>query len=185
MSTRFTPRALRVAAALALVVGLAPAVSAQPAETWRAPFPPPAPIPADAMFVDPQTTVDPGDPAFWVPGPLKMRVVSPASVDSPTWCTGYWSRPGHQCWQVGQDGRATELRRISFASDLWDGSSGPWGQGAYRAGYQIAIDQGWDFDSGGIHIPTGSGTTYSTMMPLGGDSSDADVWVAPGFLPGS
>ncbi|OAV79233.1 hypothetical protein AYO52_09400 [Dietzia sp. 111N12-1] len=136
-------------------------------------------------FVDRQATVDAGDPAFWVPGPLKMRVVSPAPVDSPTWCSGYWSRPGHRCWQVGPDGQATELRRISFASDLWDGSSAPWGQDAYRAGYQLAIDRGWDCNSGGIHVPTGSGTTYSTMMPLGGDSADADVWVAPGFLPGS
>ncbi|EYT56957.1 hypothetical protein H483_0116390 [Dietzia sp. UCD-THP] len=178
-------RATTVLAALTLAAGLAPSASAQPAETWRAPFPPPAPIPSDAWFVDSQTTVGPGEPGFWEPGPIPLRVISQAPADSPTWCTAYWSRPGERCWQVGPDGRATELRRFSVLSDLWNGSSASWGRDAYRAGYRIAIDRGWDYNSGGIFVPTGSGTTYSTMMPLGADSPDADVWVAPGALPGS
>ena len=82
-------------------------------------------------------------------------------------------------------GQAVELRRFSLFSDAWNGSSDPWGRAAYRAGYQIAIDNGWDYTSGGIFIPTGSGTTYSTMMPLGSPYNDADVWVAPGVIPGS
>ena len=191
MSSRVTSRALAAcAAALALIVGLAPAASAQevgahPAETWRAPFPPPAPIPADAWYVDTQSTTGPDQPGFWELGPNVMRVISQAPTDSPTWCGGYWNRPGVRCWQVAPDGTVAELRRFSLLSDAWNGSSDPWGKPAYQAGYRIAYEMGWDYTSGGIFIPTGSGTTYSTMMPLGGESPDADVWVAPGIVPGS
>lgn len=178
-------RAATVLAALALAAGLPPSASAQPAETWRAPFPPPAPIPSDAWFVDSQATMDPREPGFWEPGPNSMRVISQAPADSPTWCDGYRNNAGARCWQVDPGGGVVELRRISLLSDLWNGSSEPWGGAAYRGGYRIAVDMGWDYNSGGIFIPTGSGTTYSTMMPLGADSPDADVWVAPGALPGS
>lgn len=186
MSPRFTLRpTVLVAAVVAFAVGLAPAASAQPVETWRPPFPPPAPIPADAWFVDPQSMVGADEPGFWEPGPNRMRVVSQTPADSPTWCESYWNADGVRCWQVGPDGRAAELQRFALLSDLWAGSSAPWGQAAYRAGYGFAIDQGWDHTSGGFYVPTGSGTVFSTMMPLGGDSPDADVWVAPGALPGS
>lgn len=186
MSPRFTPRALgTVAAAFALAVGLAPAASGQPADLMGPPFPPPAPIPADAQYVGTQATVGLDDPGFWQLGSTPMRVVSHDPADSPAWCDGYWAVPGTRCWQVSPVGQAVELRRFSLFSDAWNGSSDPWGRAAYRAGYQIAIDNGWDYTSGGIFIPTGSGTTYSTMMPLGSPYNDADVWVAPGVIPGS
>lgn len=187
MSRLVTTARLVVVTLTALAVS-APAAQAQPhpAETWRPPFPPPAPIPADAWFVDTQATQGPADPGFWEPGPTAMRVVSPTPADSPTWCESYWNAPGVRCWQVsGPDRAVVELRRIPLLSDLWAGSSAPWGQAAYQAGYRIAREQGWDYDSGGIHVPTGSGTTYSTMMPFGGDSPSLDVWVHPGFAPGS
>lgn len=186
MSPRVTLRRAAVAlSTLALAVGAAPAATAQQTDPWGPPFPPPAPIPADAQYVGTQSTVGAGDPEFWQLGSLPLRVISSAPVDSPAWCDGYWAVPGTRCWQVGPDGQVLELRRFSLLSDFWNGSSAPWGEDAYRAGYRFAIDRDWDFDSGGIVIPTGSGDTYSTMMPLGSDYNDADVWVAPGALPGS
>lgn len=186
MSSRFTPRSVvTAAAAVALAVGLAPAAAGQPADLMGPPFPPPAPIPAGAQYVGTQATVGIDDPGFWQLGSNPMRVVSQFPADSPAWCDGYWAVPGARCWQVGPAGQAVELQRFSVFSDVWNGSSAPWGRAAYRAGYQAAIDMGWDYTSGGIFIPTGSGTTYSTMMPLGSHYNDADVWVAPGVVPGS
>ena len=188
---RVTARLIAVmTAALALMTGLVPAASAQqtgahPLDTWRAPFPPPAPIPADARYVDTQSTTGPDQPGFWEPGPNVMLVVSRAPADSPTWCDGYWNLAGVRCWQVAPDGSVAELRRFSLLTDMWHGSSDPWAGAAYQAGYRVAYEMGWDYTSGGIVIPTGSGTAYSTMMPLGRQSPDADVWVAPGILPGS
>lgn len=136
--------------------------------------------------------VVPSDPQFWAPNGAPMRVLSPHGTDTEIWCSNFVSE-GSDCWQRDSSGIPHRLHRVTVLSDVVTGSTGSAADGSVRGAYQLAQDRGWPFTSGGIGVPAGTipgsaTTTWVDLMPLapfGADSRDFDVWVYPGFVPGS
>lgn len=136
--------------------------------------------------------VVPSDPQFWAPNGAPMRVLSPFGTDTEIWCSNYVSL-GSDCWQRDTSGTAHRLHRVTVLSDVISGSTGSAADGSVRGAYGVAREQGWFTTSGGIEIPAGTipgstNDTWVSLMPLapfGADSRDFDVWVYPGFVPGS
>ncbi|MGI9588101.1 MAG: hypothetical protein ACR2MR_07825 [Dietzia maris] len=136
--------------------------------------------------------VAPSDPQFWAPNGAPMRVLSPFGTDTEIWCSNYVSQ-GSDCWQRDPSGTPHRLHRITVLSDVITGSTGSAADGSVRGAYDLAYELEWPTTSGGIGIPAGTvpgstTTTWVSLMPLspfGADSRDFDVWVHPGFVPGS
>ncbi|GAA1052114.1 hypothetical protein [Dietzia natronolimnaea] len=188
MSPRFTPRALgAVVTAAALATGLAPAASAQHTEAWRASF-----VPGHGVELAPGQTITPDQPAFWMIGD-RVRLLSPHGSSRPLFCTNDRGHPYGRCWQLDPDGGLVELRHNSVVNDVWHSLFTQTGSttSAYTGLYDLARRMGWMTTSGGVVVPPHSGGslagTYSTTMPLSphGSSPVWDVWVHPGYVPGS
>ncbi|WP_156607102.1 MULTISPECIES: hypothetical protein [unclassified Dietzia] len=121
-----------------------------------------------------------------------MRVVSPLGRDTEIWCSNYVLQ-GSDCWQLDPSGTPHRLHRVTGLSDAITGSTGSAADGSVRAAYELAHQRGWPATSGGVGIPAGtvpgSATdTWGSLMPLspfGADSRGFDVWVHPGYVPGS
>lgn len=198
MSSRVTARVIAVVSAgLALVAGLAPAASAQSLDdpAWPAdlPFPPATEGPhrwAELSYWP--YAVVPSDPQFWAPNGAPMRVLSPFGANTEIWCSNYVSI-GSDCWQRDPSGTAHRLHRVTVLSDMITGSTGSAADGSVRGAYELARERGWPTTSGGISVPAGTvpgsvTDTWVSLMPLapfGADSRAFDVWVYPGFVPGS
>ncbi|AWH91497.1 hypothetical protein [Dietzia lutea] len=202
MSSRVTSRATaRViaagAAALALAAGVAPAASAQSLDdpAWPAdrPFPPATEGPnkwAELSYWP--YAITPSDPHFWAPNSAPMRVLSPFGTDTEIWCSNYVLE-GSDCWQRDPSGVPHRLDRVTVLGDVITGSTGSAADGSVRGAYALATERGWPTTSGGVFIPGGTvpgfatGTWVSLMpfAPFRTDSRYLDVWVYPGFVPGS
>ena len=186
-----------LAATLFGASSIAPAALAQssddPAWPLELPFPPATGGPFGWAEVShwPYAVV-PSDPQFWAPNGAPMRVLSPFGTDTEIWCSNYVSI-GSDCWQRDPSGAAHRLHRVTVFSDVITGSTGSAADGSVRGAYDLARERGWPTTSGGIGIPAGtvpgSATdTWVSLMPLapfGADSQGFDVWVYPGFVPGS
>ncbi|MDV8001035.1 hypothetical protein [Rhodococcus sp. IEGM 1408] len=190
MSSHVTSRALgTVATTIALAVGLSPAASAQDAEPWNPPF-----SPGHGYQLPDSLVVTLGQPgAFWDVGD-RFRLLSPHGQSRPVHCQNDRGHPYGRCWQVEPDGRFVELRQSTGVSDVWHSLFTQTGSTASASIglYELARRMGWMTTSGGIFVPpltSGSAVgTYSNTMPLSPHAPRSpvfDVWVHPGFVPGS
>lgn len=185
MSRAFTRLPSGVVAAIIAVAGLSVSVPTATAE--------PLPYPEGRGFeLAPGQVVVPALPAFWGYGET-FRLLSPHDDTRPVHCEAEGGYPFGRCWQVAPDGEFVELRRETRLSDFWRTVFTQTGSttSAYLGLYGFAQRMGWLWTSGGIFVPPltpGSEQgTYSTMMPLARESTYPvfDVWVHPGYVPGS
>ncbi|MBB1020474.1 hypothetical protein G6030_04085 [Dietzia sp. E1] len=186
VTSRVTARVLAAGvAALAAIAALATAAPSSGAD--------PLPYtPGWGFELAPGQVTVPESPAFWSYGD-SFRLLSPYGATSPVHCASDGGYPFGRCWQFSPDGAFVELRRDTRVSDFWRATFTRTGSttSAYIGLYELAQRMGWLGTSGGIFIPPiapGSDEgTYSTMMPLARESTYPvfDVWVYPGFVPGS